>query len=90
MVMLFSRYDNTTGTFTVPPGGDGFYYFSVYLTTISSEYAYFDIEINGDRLCSAAADLTEISFGDEIVTSCNSVAQAVEGKQVTLQIFPHR
>ena len=28
------RYDNTTGSFTVPPGGDGFYYFSVYCLQI--------------------------------------------------------
>ena len=47
------RYDSSTGTFTVPPGGDGFYYFSVYLSINSIESAYFDVEVNEQRLCSA-------------------------------------
>ena len=34
LYLLFYRYDSTTGTFTVPPGGDGFYYFYVYCLQI--------------------------------------------------------
>ena len=30
-ILFISRYDSTTGVFTVPPGGDGVYYFSTYL-----------------------------------------------------------
>ena len=37
------RYDSTTGSFTVPSGGDGFYYFSVYLLVHNGEYSRFDI-----------------------------------------------
>ena len=33
-MFIVYRYDNTTRTFTVPPGGDGFYYFSVYCLQI--------------------------------------------------------
>ena len=33
-LFIVYRYDSTTGTFTVPPGGDGFYYFSVYCLQI--------------------------------------------------------
>ena len=33
-VIVVYRYNSTTGTFTVPPGGDGFYYFSVYCLQI--------------------------------------------------------
>ena len=29
-LFIVYRYDSTSGTFTVPPGGDGFYYFSIY------------------------------------------------------------
>ena len=29
-LFIVNRYDSTNGTFTVPPGGDGFYNFSVY------------------------------------------------------------
>ena len=41
------RYDSTTGTFTVPSSGDGFYYFSAFLTADGDEYVYFDVELNG-------------------------------------------
>ena len=74
------RYDTSTGTFTVPPGGDGFYYFSVYLSTVSIESAYFDVEVNGQLLCSAVGELTQMTSGDEIVASCNGIAEVVEGK----------
>ena len=30
-ILFISSYDNTTGVFTVPAGGDGVYYFSTYL-----------------------------------------------------------
>ena len=33
-LFIVYRYDGTIGTFTVPPGGDGFYYFSVYYLQI--------------------------------------------------------
>ena len=32
------RYDNTVETFTVPPGGDGYYYFSVYCFQIRQHH----------------------------------------------------
>ena len=48
----FFRYDITTGVFTVPPGGDGLYYFSTFLTAESGESATFDMLLNGERICS--------------------------------------
>ena len=45
-LLVIYRYDNTTGIFTVPPGGDGFYYFSVYLLVIPDEIGEFDIHFN--------------------------------------------
>ena len=32
-LFIIYRYDSTTGTFTAPPSGDGFYYFSFLLFT---------------------------------------------------------
>ena len=77
---MFDRYDSTTGTFTVPPGGDGFYYFSVYLTAEGPELCYFDIEINGLRICTAYSDLISSSGFDSEATSCSGATYASEGK----------
>ena len=70
---MFYRYDSTTGTFTVPPGGDGYYYFSVYLRVNGDEAGTFDVEINGELLCTAYSDLTESSSTDDQITSCSGV-----------------
>ena len=47
------RYDDTTGTFTVPPGGAGYYYFSTNLVADDGELGIFDIVVNGSQTCSA-------------------------------------
>ena len=73
------RYDNTTGIFTVPPGGDGFYYFSVFLMVVGAESSLFDVEHNGQLICTVYSDLTESPASDWEVTSCNAITNAVEG-----------
>ena len=78
-LIILCRYDNTTGTFTVPPGGDGFYYFSVFLIMVGDEGAGFDVELNGVLVCTAYSDLTESVASDEEATSCNAIIEAVEG-----------
>ena len=75
--MIYS-YDSTTGAFIVPFGGDGYYYFSVFLTTIYAKFCHFEIQLNGEILCTAFSDQLETSFG-EGETSCSAVAHAVEG-----------
>ena len=52
------RYNSTTGTFTVPPGGEGLYYLSVYLRVYGDIAAYFNIELNGELICTASSELT--------------------------------
>ena len=81
---LIHRYDSTTGTFTVPPGGNGFYYFSAYFQTPGNEYGYFNIEINGEMLCTALGDTQDLSV-IEIHTACNAAALAVEGTKLLLR-----
>ena len=76
---LIYRYDSTTGTFTVPPGGDGYYYFSAFLTVDGGERVYFDVEVNGEVICTVFSDLEGSFAGDSETTSCNGVAYAVEG-----------
>ena len=76
---IVCRYDSSTGTFTVPPGGDGFYYFSVYFGLFWDHYAYFEIEINGEVICTAEGDESESTFTDRGHTSCSGATFAVEG-----------
>ena len=76
------RYDNTTGTFTVPPGGDGTYYFFTFLTVFGQ--SYFDVEINGELICTVSSNLTQTSEFE--ITSCNGAAYAVEGIHKDLKV----
>ena len=63
----------------MPPGGDGFYYFSPYMRTLGGEFTNFGIEINGELICSVTADLTESLSGEREITSCNGATYASEG-----------
>ena len=78
---ILFRYDSSTGTFTVPVGGDGFYYFSAYFVVYYYEYASFDIQINGEPLCTAYADRDHSPYEDEGPTSCSAATFAAEGKK---------
>ncbi len=74
----FFRYDPSTGIFTVPPGGDGLFYFSTYLLVDYSEWGRFNIRVNGEILCSALGDNN--SNGDDYPqATCSSLTQLTEG-----------
>ena len=75
---FFCSYDSGSGTFTVPPGGDGFYYFSVYVMVNAGEECRFNLEINGEKLCSLDGDQNK-STGDESQSACSAAAYAAEG-----------
>ena len=77
--VLFCRYDSTTGTFTVPPGGDGYYYFSAYLSLPGSEYAYFDIELNGEVVSSAISSLSAVPSSVRNLVSFSGVTYSLAG-----------
>ena len=81
----FNRYENTTGTFTVPPGGDGFYYFSVYSLGVGAEISFFYVEHNGQRICTAVSDPSDSSTTDAELTMCSAVTYAVEGINIQIQ-----
>ena len=63
----------------MPTGGDGFYYFSVYLTADAPEVCYFDIAINGLRICTAYSNLLSSPGTDSEATSCSGATYAVQG-----------
>ena len=78
ILSIVIRYDSTTGTFTVPPGGDGFYYLSTYLVVDDGENGRFDIQLNEETICTAFADQIDTVNNDEN-TSCHAVAYITEG-----------
>ena len=63
----------------MPPGGDGFYYFSTYLTGIFDEFGLFDIQVNGERLCSVYTDQQGTIDQDPGQAACSGAAYVTEG-----------
>ena len=72
------RYDQETGVFTVPPGGDGFYFFSFYALTDDGEVSTFDVRLNDDPICAAYADSTAAG-SDYDQATCTAVVYTAEG-----------
>ena len=60
----------------MPPGGEGYYYFSIYLTVIAVEFAYFDIQINGELLCTATVDNEPSVYSAAV---CAGISYILEG-----------
>ena len=67
--------------FTVPPGGDGVYYFSTYLLVDAGEYGNFDMYLNNDVICSTLLDHTSSGVDDYPPGSCSAVVNLVAGKE---------
>ena len=61
-----------------PPGGDGFYYFSAYFLVRYDEYGIFDIQMNGERLCTSDTEQHDTP-GDPGQAACSSATYATEG-----------
>ena len=65
--------------FTVPPGGDGLYYFSTYLLIDDGDLAYFNLVVNDDDiLCTAYGD-HDSAGEDYSQAACSAMAQLNEG-----------
>ena len=78
-ILFIFSYDSTTGVFTVPPGGDGVYYFSTYLLVDDGEYAYIDIRLNDDVICSTLPDHNHNAASDLAPGSCSAVVDVMDG-----------
>ena len=59
-------------------GGDGFYYFSTYLVVTDYEYGTFDIQINGETLCTAYTEEEDTSAADRGQAACSGAAYVTE------------
>ena len=63
----------------MPPGGDGFYYFSTYFLIPGAEWSGLDIEINGDILCSSRTDEDDSTTTYPGQAACSGAAFVTEG-----------
>ena len=81
--LFISRYDSTTGVFTVPPGGDGVYYFSTYVLLQIGEYGRFDMYLNDDVICTTYPDHSDIGALDFAPGSCSAVVDVVAGNIIS-------
>ncbi len=68
--------------FTVPSGGDGLYYLNTYLLVQAGEVGDFNIQVNGEVLCTAYGDGDSAS--DYSQATCSGLVQLTEGN------FPQR
>ena len=70
----------------MPAGGDGIYYFSVYFLLVNGKIGYFDMEINGQTICSAFARQTDGPNNDG-PTSCVAVSYVTEGAEPNFPVI---
>ena len=56
MIFFFCRYDAATGVFTVPPGGEGYYFFAAHFTVSHSEAELINLRVKGEIICSNYED----------------------------------
>ena len=74
--------------FTVPAGGDGWYYFSAYFRVNFDEYALFNIQLNGSYRCTMIEDDTGDENGDDGGQGgCGTVIYVEAGKNRRNIIF---
>ena len=64
----------------MPPGGDGFYYFSTYLLIHDGERGSFEVQFNGEVVCMAHSEQTDTTT-DETNTSCGAIVYGTEGNE---------
>ena len=78
-ILFISSYDSITGVFTVPPSGDGIYYFSVYLTVEDGEFGRFNLMLNDDIICTMYPDHGDSGDFDYAEGLCSAVVDIIAG-----------
>ena len=78
--LYFYRYNSTTCTFTVPIGGDGYYFFSAYFALQAHHNGVFQLRINEENICTVI--IYTVHSDDFGQSSCSGVVYAEEGKML--------
>ena len=81
--IFYCSYDNSTGIFIVPSGGDGLYYFSTYVLVDYGKYGAFNIAVNDDVICTAFGDDSG-SGAEYSYAGCSAMAKVAEGDHLSL------
>ena len=87
LLLHISRYNSTTGTFTVPPDGAGLYFFYISLRLSDQERAVFRIRKNGSEVCRAVADFNQAGVNDTAMISCGTIQIVAEGSDLNPSLF---
>ena len=53
--------------FTVSSSGDGWFYFSIYMSVDYGQFAHLEIEVNDDVMCTAQGDNNESGASDALL-----------------------
>ena len=73
--------------FTVPPGGDGAYYFSTFLYGDKGEFSFYDMMLNNEQICSARPDHSIDGSSDYTTGSCRAVVSVTSGNMYLISTF---
>ena len=65
----------------MPLGGDGVYYFSMYLLVEPAEWARFQMRLNGNTICSTLPDHSTNGINDYAPGSCSAAVDVVAGNE---------
>ena len=76
----------------MPSGGDGYYYFSVYFLVTNDEFGRFNIEMNGDILCTAYTEEEETPFdpGQAVCSAAIFAGEGMNNLYLYILYFEHK
>ena len=63
----------------MPPGGEGWYFFSAFHRCDADEANIFDMTLNDDVICTTVEDMDGSTGGDAGQGVCSAVVHAIEG-----------
>ena len=80
--VCFFSYNNATGEFTVPSGGDGLYFFYINFFADDTKITDFVVRLNRvTDLCYARADMNSGGVADNGTPTCGAVATVSAGNR---------
>ena len=68
----------------MPPSGEGYYFFATHFTVIWNEFAYFDLRVSGEVICSDWEDTETTNDAD--TGGCTAVVFLQEGNFVMFTV----